>query len=144
NYWFLEGGHNPKDYAEQAHRVRDAGFTGLKFDPFAHTNYLYGDHLSSNLSLKTSEQDLAFSICEAVRTAVGPDMDIMIETHAMLNLKTPIQMESGLSDLNITSLEEPDGPENTNTLRAMRERLNPSISICVGERHYTRLRILPL
>ena len=33
------GGHNEADYAEQARAVKAAGFTGLKFDPFAHTNY---------------------------------------------------------------------------------------------------------
>lgn len=144
NYWFLKGDHTPEDYAHQAKQVREKGFTGLKFDPFAHTNYLYGDHLSSNLSLSPSEQDRAFSICKAVREAVGPDMDIMIETHAMLNFKTAVQMAQKLSSLNITWYEEPVGPENTGSLRSLRERLDPSISICVGERHYTRYGILPV
>ena len=30
NYWFTGGGHNEADYAAQARRVMDAGFTGLK------------------------------------------------------------------------------------------------------------------
>ncbi|GAA4200928.1 hypothetical protein GCM10022289_13500 [Pedobacter jeongneungensis] len=36
NYWFTGGGHNTEDYATQAKKVKAAGFTGLKFDPFAH------------------------------------------------------------------------------------------------------------
>ena len=43
NYWFTGGSHTPEDYAKQAKRVRNLGFTGLKFDPFAHTSYFYGD-----------------------------------------------------------------------------------------------------
>jgi len=144
NYWFLKGGHNPEDYASQARKVKELGFTGLKFDPFAHTSYLYGDHLSTNLGLTRKEQDLSFSICEAVRDAVGPDMDMMIETHAMLNFKTAITMAERLADLDITWYEEPVGPENEGVLKSIRERLDSKVSICVGERHYTRYGIRPL
>jgi len=85
NYWFTGGGHNATDYARQAKRVRDAGFLGLKFDPFAHTNYLYGKDLSSNLELTPEQKDRAYEVTRAVRDAIGPGMDMMIETHAMLN-----------------------------------------------------------
>jgi galactonate dehydratase len=138
NYWFTGGGHNTEDYAEQAKKVKAAGFTGLKFDPFAHTNYLYGEDLSSNLQLTAAQQDLAFSVSKAVRDAVGPDFDIMIETHAMLNYRVAVTMAQRLSELNITWYEEPAGPENANTLKAMRDRIPSNVSICVGERHYTR------
>ncbi|WP_449439661.1 mandelate racemase/muconate lactonizing enzyme family protein [Pedobacter steynii] len=122
----------------QAKKVKEAGFTGLKFDPFAHTNYLYGEDLSSNLQLTIEQQDLAFEVSKAVREAVGPNFDIMIETHAMLNYSVAVKMAQRLSELNITWYEEPAGPENANTLRAMRERIPSNVSICVGERHYTR------
>ena len=144
NYWFLGGGKNAEDYAQQAIKVKEAGFTGLKFDPFAHTSYLYGKHLTTNLSLSRTEQELAYSISQAVREAVGADMDIMIETHAMLNFKTAITMADKLAPLDITWYEEPVGPENADTLRSVRERLHPAVSICVGERHYTRFGILPV
>lgn len=144
NYWFTGGGHNPGDYAEQAIKVKQAGFTGLKFDPFAHTNYLYGEDLSSNLTLTMQQQDLAFDVSKAVRDAVGPDFDIMIETHAMLNYRIAVKMAERLSELNITWYEEPAGPENADTLRAMRERIPSNVSICVGERHYTRHGIRPV
>ncbi len=144
NYWFIGGGHNGTDYAEQARKVKEAGFTGLKFDPFAHTSYLYGEDLASNLGLTSRQQDLAFEVSKAVREAVGPDFDIMIETHAMLNNRVAVQMAERLSDLNITWYEEPAGPESADTLRAMRERIPSNVSICVGERHYTRHGIRPL
>jgi galactonate dehydratase len=144
NYWFTGGGHTAADYAAQARKVKEAGFTGLKFDPFAHTNYLYGEDLSSNLTLTPAQQDLAFEVSKAVREAVGPDFDIMIETHAMLNYRVAVQMAERLKALNITWYEEPAGPENANVLKAMRERIASGISICVGERHYTRYGIREL
>lgn len=144
NYWFTGGGHNAADYAAQARKVKEAGFTGLKFDPFAHTNYLYGEDLSANLTLTPAQQDLAFEVSKAVRDAVGPDFDIMIETHAMLNYRVAVKMAQRLAALDITWYEEPAGPESADTLRAMRERIPSNVSICVGERHYTRHGIRPL
>ncbi|MGN6438001.1 MAG: mandelate racemase/muconate lactonizing enzyme family protein [Agriterribacter sp.] len=144
NYWFTGGKHNAEDYAAQAKKVKEAGFTGLKFDPFAHTNYLYGEDLSSNLTLTTEQQDLAFNVSKAVRDAVGPGFDIMIETHAMLNYRVAVKMAQRLAELDITWYEEPAGPESADTLRAMRERIPANVSICVGERHYTRHNIRPV
>ncbi len=138
NYWFTKGGHNAVDYAAQATQVVESGFTGLKFDPFAHTNYLYSENLSSNLELTAAQMEHSFQVSKAVRKAVGNDISIMIETHAMLNLKTAIEMGERLAELNISWFEEPLGPENYEMLKAFRERLNPAVSICVGERHYTR------
>ena len=144
NYWFTNGSHSPDDYARQARRVKEMGFTGLKFDPFAHTNYLYGDHLSSNLSLSASEQRRACEVTSAVREAVGPDMDIMIETHAMLNGQMAVSMAEQLSSVRMTWYEEPVGPESAQTLAALRRRLPSNVSICVGERHYTRHSFRPV
>lgn len=142
NYWFTQGSHNPEDYARAARRVVAAGFTGLKFDPFAHTNYLFGEHLSSNLALTPQQEDLAYDVSKAVRDAVGPGVQIAIETHAMLSMPTAIRMAERLAPLNIMWYEEPAGPENANTLRYIRERT--SVPICVGERHYSRWNFRPL
>jgi len=144
NYWFTGGGHNAEDYARQARAVKDAGFLGLKFDPFAHTNYLYGEDLSTNLELTPAQQDLAFEVTKAVRDAIGPAMDMMIETHAMLSTRTALVMAERLAPLGVTWYEEPVGPENANTLRAIRERVAPSVPLCVGERHYTRHGFRPV
>lgn len=138
NYWFTGGDHTAADYAAQARKVMDAGFRGVKFDPFAHVNYLYGEDLNTDLGLTKAQQDLAYDVSQAVREAIGPEADLMIETHAMLNYKTAVEMADRLAALNITWYEEPAGPENANTLLALRQRIDPRVSICVGERHYTR------
>jgi len=144
NYWFINEHHHVDGYARAALKVKEAGFTGLKFDPFAHTSYFYGDNVASNLMLSKKQQDLAFNLCKVVRETVGEDFDIMIETHAMLNFRIAVKMAQRLSELNITWYEEPAGPESEKTLRAMRERIPSDITVCVGERHYTRYGIRPV
>ena len=144
NYWFTGGGHSPEDYARQARVVKEAGFTGLKFDPFAHTNYLYGTDLNTNLSLTPEMQERACEVTRAVREAVGPEMEMMIETHAMMNGQMAVKMAERLAPLGMTWYEEPAGPESVMTLRALRERLPGNVSICVGERHYTRHGFRPV
>lgn len=142
NYWFTGGGHNPDDYARQAKVVVDAGFTAMKFDPFAHTNYLFGDHLSTNLTLSPEGEDLAYEVTRAVREAVGPTVGLAIETHAMLSMPTAVRMAERLAPLGVMWYEEPVGPESANTLKAIRERVN--VPLCVGERHYTRWGFRPV
>lgn len=144
NYWFTGGDHSAADYARQARAVKEQGFGGLKFDPFAHVNYLYGEDLNTDLSLTKEQQELAFEVTRAVREAVGPHMDIMIETHAMLNGHTAVQMAHRLAPLGITWYEEPVGPENVETLKALRQRLPGNVPITVGERHYTRYGFRPV
>lgn len=142
NYWFIKGGHNPEDYARQAKEVVAQGFTGMKFDPFAHTNYLFGDDLSTNLTLTPSQEDLAYGIVKAVRDAVGKDVLLAIETHAMLSMPTAIRMAERLAPLNLMWYEEPVGPESANTLKYIRQQT--AVPICVGERHYSRWGFRPV
>jgi galactonate dehydratase len=142
NYWFIKGGHNPEDYAQQAKQVVGDGFTALKFDPFAHTNYLFGDDLSSNLTLTSAQEDLAYDVVQAVREAVGPDIPLAIETHALLSMPTAIRMAERLAPLNLMWYEEPVGPESANTLKYIRQQTN--VPICVGERHYSRWGFRPV
>ena len=142
NYWFIKGGHNPEDYAQQAIQVVDDGFTALKFDPFAHTNYLFGDDLSSNLTLTSAQEDLAYEVVRAVREAVGPDVQLAIETHALLSMPTAIRMAERLAPLKLMWYEEPVGPESANTLQYIRQQTN--VPICVGERHYSRWGFRPV
>ncbi|RMH11027.1 MAG: mandelate racemase/muconate lactonizing enzyme family protein [Gammaproteobacteria bacterium] len=144
NYWFTGGRHSPEDYAEQAKAVVEKGFTGLKFDPFAHVNYFYGEDLHDNLALSPDQQDLAFDITQAVRDSVGPGIAIMIETHAMLNGEVAVKMANRLAPLGVTWYEEPAGPESADTLAALRKRLPANVPICVGERHYTRHGFRPV
>ncbi|MDZ7801424.1 MAG: hypothetical protein U5K81_11620 [Trueperaceae bacterium] len=56
NYWFTGAEHTASDYARDAKRAVDAGFDALKFDPFSHVDYLYGEHLAPALGLSSAAE----------------------------------------------------------------------------------------
>jgi galactonate dehydratase len=141
NYWFLEGIGTPQDYAEQALTVKENGFSACKMDPFAHVNYWYGEDLSENLGLTTSQKQLAIERLVAVQEAVGQDFPIAVETHAMLNGPTAVEMAHRIADAKIICLwyEEPAGPEFPEEIAAIRRRI--SLPVCVGERLHSRFMV---
>lgn len=147
NYWFIEGGHDPEDYARQARETVAQGFTGLKLDPFAHVQYCYGQNLSENLGLTEEEKERAVDIVRAVAAAVGSRVPIAIETHAFLNAPTAIEMAHRLSKLNFSCMwyEEPAPPEFPEAIADIRAKI--PLPVCVGERLHSRFmthRILEL
>lgn len=147
NYWFIDGGHRAEDYARQAREVVAGGFTALKFDPFAHVNYGYGNDLNDNNGLSEDQKRLAISLVAAVGEAVGPDVAMAIETHAFLNGPTAVEMAHRLAALKVNLMwyEEPALPETPEAIADIRARI--PIPICVGERVHSRFmakRVLDL
>ena len=78
----------------------------------------------------------------AIREAVGPEVEIMIDAHAMFNVPTAIRLANKLAAYNLTWFEEPVPPESYHALRQVREQVQPAI--CVGERLHTRWEFVPL
>jgi galactonate dehydratase len=138
NYWFIDGGHTPEDYARQAREAVAVGFTALKFDPFAHVNYWYGEDLSSNGSLTEGQKRLAVELVRVVAEAVGREVAIAIETHAFLNAPTAVEMAHRLAALDFNCLwyEEPALPEFPDSIADIRRRI--PLPVCVGERLHSR------
>jgi galactonate dehydratase len=141
NYWFIEGSHNADDYARQAKQVVELGFTGLKFDPFAHVNYVYGNDLATNGSLTESQKRLAVEVVDSVAKAVGKDIAIAIETHAFMNAPTTVEMAHRLARLGFNCMwyEEPALPEFPEEIADIRRRI--PFPVCVGERVYSRFML---
>lgn len=144
NYWFIRGGDSPEDYRKQAKAMVACGFRACKFDPFQHTSYSYGDHLSTNLELTEQQRALAIDRLKAVQEAVGPDFPIAIETHAMLNAATAVAMAHRIHRAGIRCMwyEEPAGPEFPEAIADIRRRI--PIPVCAGERVHSRYQALPL
>mgnify|MGYP001015830014 CR=1 FL=1 len=95
----------PEEYAQEALRVVGDGFTALKFDPF-----MCLDGSSSRLPdrvLPKHVADLAYARVAAVREAVGPDIDILIEVHGNLGTTAAIEMGRRFEDLKPYFYEEP-------------------------------------
>ena len=118
NYWFTGGGHNAKDYTEQAPESKRGRIHRIEIRPVCTYQLFYGEDLASNLTLDSRVNiEPGFRCIEAVTDAVGPEFDIMIETHAMLNYRVAVKMAERLAKLDITWYEEPARPESSQTLR---------------------------
>lgn len=144
NYWFIEGGHEAADYARQARETVAQGFTALKFDPFAHVNYFYGEDLATNAGLTEAQKRRAIDVVAAVAEAVGPDVALAIETHAFLNGPTAVEMAHRLAALNFNCMwyEEPALPEYPDAIADIRRQI--PLPVCVGERLHSRAMLRPV
>jgi galactonate dehydratase len=144
NYWFIRGDGSSESYRRQAGEMAAQGFTACKFDPFAHTSYWYGSDLSTDLSLSEPQKRLALERLRVVADALGPDIPIAVETHAMLNGPVAVEMAHRIAALGINCMwyEEPAGPEFPAAIADIRGRI--PLPVCVGERLHSRFMCLPI
>ena len=126
NGWYTNPG-TPQQNAEEARRVVDMGYTALKFDPFGQGVY----YTISSEDAQVAEERVA-----AVRQAVGPHVDILVEAHAKWNVMTAIQLGKRLEQYRPFWYEEPVSEENISELAQVRQRVD--IPIATGERLYTK------
>jgi galactonate dehydratase len=131
NGWF-SGAKTPADYAVKAAEAVKMGFRALKWDPFG-AAYLEMDRPARNRTIE---------IVEAVRAAVGPDIDLMIDVHGRLNVPTAIAMARALAKFEPRWLEEPTPPESIDALADV--RASSPIAIATGERYFEPERFMEL
>jgi galactonate dehydratase len=131
NGWF-SGAKTAEDFARKAKEAVQMGFRGLKWDPFG-AAYLEMDRAARNRTIE---------IVEAVRAAVGPDIDLMIEVHGRLNVPTAIAMARALAKFEPRWFEEPVPPESVDALADV--RANSPIAIATGERYFEPERFMEL
>ena len=126
NGWYSNPG-SPEENAEEAKKVVAMGYTALKFDPFGRF---------SHYQISASELNLACDRMAAVREAVGPNGDILLEAHARFNVAATVQIGLRMEEFRPYFYEEPVAPENISELAQVRSRVN--IPIATGERLYTK------
>ena len=126
NGWYTNPG-TPEQNAEEAKAVVAKGYTAMKFDPFGQHNYY---------TLSSSEAQLAVDRVAAVREAVGPNVDILVEVHAKFNVSTAVQIGKRLEEYRPFWFEEPVSYENVSEMAQVRNRVN--IPIATGERLYLK------
>ena len=96
-------------------------------------------------SIDRATEDLAVARVKAVREAVGPKIDLMLDMSAELTTDAIIRIGKKVEDQDILFFEEPVDPFNPDAIKKVSEHVN--IPIAVGERLYTRYgfrRILEL
>lgn len=92
----------PEAFATCARRVVEMGYTAMKFDPFGVAWRI----------LTPWEEDLSVDIVRAVRAAVGPQIDLMIEAHSRFGVASAIQIAHRLAEFRPAWLEEPVPHQN--------------------------------
>lgn len=131
----------PKAAAEHAKQLVKEGYTALKLDPFStemsqhHRRYMRG-------MISAAGAANAIELLAAVREAVGPDVEVLIDCHGNFNVPTAINLAKRMEPYNIGWMEEPVQPDSNEALRHVKE--NVSVPICVGERLYSRFDFVPV
>src|SRR5215831_1655389 len=117
------------------------GSRAIKTDPFMAagglSNVTYVDG-----QIDRAVENTAVAMIEAIRGAVGPDIEVLIDAHALYNVPTAIRLANRLAPYWITWFEEPCPPESYDALEQVRAQIPTRIS--VGERLYTRFEFLPV
>lgn len=124
----------PQDYAEAALKVVADGYDAMKFDPFAVTPD--GVWHYPERTLTRERADLAYERVAAVREAIGPNVDILVEVHGNLGTTAAIEMGRRLVELQPFFYEEPVDAMNVECMLKISQ--NVPIPIAAGERLYTR------
>lgn len=123
NHWFF-GATKPEEYAANARKAVAMGYRALKWDPFD----------TADLEMDRRQRRRTIEIVEAVRDAVGPDVNLMLDVHGRLNVPTAIAMCRALAPFDLTWVEEPTPPENIDALAEVRAA--SPVPIAAGERWY--------
>ncbi|NMA08384.1 MAG: galactonate dehydratase [Clostridiales bacterium] len=124
NGWFA-GAKTPEEFGEKAKSAVRRGVSALKWDPFG----------KAYLELSNADLTRALNCIQAVRDAVGPDVDLLIEGHGRFDVPTGIRIARELEPFRPYWFEEPTPPDNLEALRAVREK--SPVPIAAGERLYT-------
>ena len=121
NGWY-QGERDSGTFADLALRVVDAGYRALKVDPFG----------KASIDLSPRELRHAIGLVEAVREAIGPDHELMIEMHGRFAPDVAVRVARAVEPSEPAWIEEPVGPENVSGLRRVREATH--LPIASGER----------
>jgi galactonate dehydratase len=133
NGWY-SGCVRPEEYAEAALKVVADGFNAMKFDPFAISGT--GEWVYPRRAMDAERAELSYQRVKAVREAVGPNVDILVEVHGNLGTTSAIQIGKRLQEFKPFFYEEPVDAMNVECMRKVGE--NVDIPIAAGERLYTR------
>jgi galactonate dehydratase len=126
NGW-SERSSTPDEYARAAADVVARGFDALKFDPFSNP---WRTHIGR------AEEDRAVERVRAVREAVGPKVEILVEVHRRLAPTEAIRVANRLEPFQPFWYEEPIDAEDVEGLAEVRRRI--SLPVVTGEALYSK------
>ncbi len=121
------GAQPPDELADRAKAVVERGFTALKFDPFPGLWRAFID--------RQAEEE-AVDRVRAVREAVGPDVDILVEVHRRLAPMHAVRVAQAMEPFAPFWFEEPVSARDLGALAEVRKAIN--LPVVTGEELYTK------
>ncbi len=115
-----------EEFHAAAKRVIEKGYRALKFDPFGAGYY----------ELSYEEKLKSVALVEAVRDAVGPDVEILVEMHGRFSPYTAIEIAAELEKFQPSWVEEPVPPDNIAALAKAADHIN--LPVATGERLHNK------
>jgi galactonate dehydratase len=123
---------SPEEFHAAALRVVERGYRALKFDPFGEGRF----------ELEHDERMRSVALVEAVRDAVGPEVELLVEMHGRFAPHEAIRVAGLLEEFQPAWLEEPVPPENLKALAKVAE--HTPLPIATGERIHDRMEFREL
>jgi galactonate dehydratase len=117
---------SPEEFYAAARRVMERGYRALKLDPFGAGSY----------EISREELRRSVSLVEAVRDAIGPAAELLVEMHGRFSPATAVMVSRELEAYRPAWIEEPVPPENLKALAKVAERVN--VPVATGERIHLR------
>ena len=132
------GGDTLESMVASALEMKAQGFEATKTDPFTRQRTAGAGFRGADQVERLSPRAIAEGVerMDALRDALGPDYELMVDAHARFDVASAIAAANALEHVNLIWLEEPTHVENHDALRQIRE--NTNVPLCVGERHFTR------
>jgi len=121
------GGSTPEEMGRRALQLVEQGFTAMKFDPFPGP---WRTHISRE------EERAAVECVRAVREAVGPEVDLLIEVHRRLAPMHAVRVARMLEEFEPFWYEEPVSSRNLDALAEVRRAIR--LPVVTGEELYTK------
>ncbi len=120
NGWY-QGERTTEAFAEKAKDVVARGYKGLKFDPFG----------AAWRTMTPADRRLSVDIVGAVRDAVGPDVQIMVEGHRRFSVSEAVVIAEEIKQFEPTWFEEPT--DHTKVNATVEVARHTSVPIATGE-----------
>ncbi len=125
NGWY-QVDRTPGAFYAAARQVIARGYRALKLDPFG----------GARGELSRSERTHSIALAVAVREAIGPDAEMMIEMHGRFTPRTALSLARDLEALRPAWIEEPVPPDDPGALAWVASRVG--VPVAAGERVHVR------
>ncbi|MFT4747429.1 MAG: galactonate dehydratase, partial [Congregibacter sp.] len=131
---------DPIDYGKAAEKAVAEGYDAVKVDPIVYDKHGVS-HFDRTKLFTQPELRLFKARLQAIRDAVGDDVDIIFECHSLPGVSTAIQLGEMAEDIGCLFYEEPVNYLNSKLHDKVAKRVN--VPIAGGERLYNRWGVRP-